>query len=135
MITVGETASKVRHVSAQDIDTFATMCEDFNPLHHDADYAAASRFGGIIASGPHYVSLLMGLLATHFAQHGPQVGVECSVRFVKPVRAGDTLEFKWVVVAIEPKSRGDIVSLEGSITNQGGETVLTATSKILAIRE
>ena len=28
------------------------------------DYAAASRFGGIIASGPHYVSLLLGLPAT-----------------------------------------------------------------------
>ena len=135
MITLGETARKVRHVSAEDIKVFANMCEDFNPLHHDAEYAAASRFGGIIASGPHYVSLLMGLLATHFAQHGPQVGVECAVRFVKPVRAGDTLEYKWVVVAIEPKSRGDIVSLEGSITNQGGETVLTASSKILAIRE
>lgn len=135
MIEIGETAQKVRHVSEADIRQFATLCEDFNPLHHDAEVARASRFGGLIAAGPHYVSLLLGLLATHFARHGPQVGVEFSVAFRRPVRPGDTITFQWVVRAIEPKSRGDIVTLDGSITNQDGETVLTAVGKILALKD
>lgn len=135
MIAIGETALKRRTVSADEIRQFATLCEDFNPLHHDAEFAAQSRFGGLIASGPHYVALLLGLLASHFSRHGPQVGVECGVAFRRPVRPGDTIEFRWVVSAIEPKSRGDIVTLDGSITNQDGETVLTAVGKILAIKE
>lgn len=134
MITIGETAEKVRTVSAEDIRAFATMSEDFNPLHHDAEFAAASRFGGLIASGPHYTSLLLGLLATHFSRHGPQVGVECAVAFRKPVRPGDTITFRWVVRDIEPKSKGDLVTLDGLITNQAGETVLTAVGKILALK-
>lgn len=135
MITIGETAVRSRTISEAEIRAFATLCEDFNPLHHDAEVAAASRFGGLIAAGPHYTSLLLGLLATHYSKHGPQVGVECSVAFVKPVRPGDTIELKWVVRAIEPKSRGDIVTLDGLITNQKGETVLTAVGKIFAIKE
>jgi acyl dehydratase len=134
LIEIGETATRTRHITEADIRAFATMCEDFNPLHHDAEAAAASRFGGLIASGPHYVSLLLGLLATAYSKHGPQVGVECSVVFAKPVRPGDTIEFKWVVREIAPKSKGDIVTLDGSITNQHGDTVLTAIGKILAIK-
>ena len=135
MITIGETARRVKTITEADIRAFATMAEDFNPLHHDAEFASASRFGGLIAAGPHYTSLLLGLLASHFSQHGPQVGVECSVIFVKPVRPGDAIELSWVVRTIEPKSRGDIVSLDGLITNQNGDTVLTAASKIFAIKD
>ena len=135
MITIGETARRVKTITEADIRAFATMAEDFNPLHHDAEFASASRFGGLIAAGPHYTSLLLGLLASHLSQHGPQVGVECSVIFVKPVRPGDTIDFSWVVRTIEPKSRGDIVSLDGLITNQNGDTVLTAASKIFAIKD
>ena len=135
MISVGEKARRVKTISEADIRAFATLSEDFNPLHHDVEFAAASRFGGLIAAGPHYVSLLLGLLASHYSRHGPQVGVECSVAFVKPVRPGDTIELSWVVRAVEPKSRGDIVSLDGLITNQKDETVLTATGKIFAIKD
>ena len=135
MIELGETARRVKAITEAEIRAFATLSEDFNPLHHDAEIAAASRFGGLIAAGPHYVSLLLGLLATHYSKHGPQVGVECSVAFKKPVRPGDTIELQWVVRAIEPKSSGNFVTLDGLITNQKGETVLTAVGKILALKE
>jgi acyl dehydratase len=131
MIQIGETAIRVKTISAEDVSTFANLVEDFNPLHHDAEYAAATRFGGIIASGPHYLSLLMGVLASHYTAHGPQVGIDFQVRFARPVRPGDTIELKWVVTHIEPKSRGSIVTLDGSITNQHGETVLTSVGKIM----
>lgn len=134
MITVGETATRTVTLDEAAIRAFAASCGDMNPLHHDADYAKASRFGGMIASGPHYLSLLMGVLATHYSQHGPQVGVEFQVNFAKPVRPGDTIELKWVVRAIEPKSKGDIVTLDGTITNQHGEVALSSVGKIMTFR-
>ncbi|MBL8376679.1 MAG: MaoC family dehydratase [Burkholderiales bacterium] len=135
MITIGETATKSLTLDREQIRTFAASCGDFNPLHHDEAFAKASRFGGIIACGPHYVALLMGLLATHYTQHGPQVGIGFdAMKLEKPVRPGDTIELKWVVRAIEPRSIGDVVTLDGSITNQDGARVLSVIGKIMAFR-
>lgn len=132
MIFLGETALKSVILDEAAIRTFAASCGDFNPLHHDAEYARGTRFGGLIACGPHYLSLLMGLMATHYTAHGPQVGIDFSTQFKKPVRPGDTIELKWVVTALEPKKSGTIVTLAGTITNQLGEIVLTSTGKLMA---
>ena len=135
MITIGETARKSVTLDEAAIRSFAASCGDMNPLHHDAEYAKGTRFGGLIASGPHYLALLMGLMATHYTAHGPQVGIDFSTQFRKPVRPGDTIELKWVVTAIEPKEKGDVVTLDGTITNQHGETVLTTVGKLMAFRQ
>ena len=135
MITIGETARKSVTLDEVAIRSFAASCGDMNPLHHDAEYARGTRFGGLIASGPHYLALLMGLMATHYTAHGPQVGIDFSTQFRKPVRPGDTIELKWVVTAIEPKEKGDVVTLDGTITNQHGETVLTTVGKLMAFRQ
>ena len=132
MITIGETARKSVTLDEAAIRSFAASCGDMNPLHHDAEYARGTRFGGLIASGPHYLALLMGLMATHYTAHGPQVGIDFSTQFRKPVRPGDTIELKWIVTAIEPKGKGDVVTLDGSITNQHGEVVLTSVGKLMS---
>ena len=132
MITIGETARKSVTLDEAAIRSFAASCGDMNPLHHDAEYARGTRFGGLIASGPHYLALLMGLMATHYTAHGPQVGIDFSTQFRRPVRPGDTIELKWVVTAIEPKEKGDVVTLDGSITNQHGEVVLTSVGKLMS---
>jgi acyl dehydratase len=135
MIAIGETAQRVVTLDEASIRDFATACGDFNPLHHDPDYARGTRFGGIIACGPHYIALLMGLLASHYTRHGPQVGIGFdAMRLVRPVRPGDTIMLSWVVRAIEPKTAGDVVTLDGAIVNQDGATVLTVIGKIMAFR-
>ncbi len=135
MITLGDTALKSVTLDEAAIRAFATSCGDLNPLHHDPAFAMTTRFGGLIACGPHYLSLLMGLMASHYSQNGPQVGIDFAVQFKKPVRPGDTIALKWVVTQIAPKSKGDIVTLDGSITNQRGELVLTSLGKLMTFRE
>lgn len=113
------------------IAEFARLCGDQNPLHHDEVYARGTRFGGIIACGPHLSSLMMGLTATYFTQNGAMLGLEFSFRFLKAVKAGGTLEMEWEVVAVEPKASlgGEIVTLEGRATNEEGVVVLPGTGK------
>ena len=135
MIALGETAARKVTLDEAAIRAFAASCGDFNPLHHDPEYAKATRYGGIIASGPHYLSLLMGLMATHYTRFGPQVGIDFQVKFRRPVRPGDTIELHWVVTAIEPKSRGDVITLDGSIANQRGEQVLTCVGKLMYLKD
>lgn len=132
-VEVGDRISNRVTLSEPGIAEFARLCGDANPLHSDPEYAARTRFGGIIACGPQYASLFMGLAASHFSRDGAMLGLEFSFQFRKAVRAGDTLEMTWEVVAVEPKDRlnGDLVSLRGVITNQAGAEVLGATGKVL----
>ena len=109
----------------------ATLVGDENPLHHDADFAAASRYGGLIASGAHTAALLAGMLGSGFQlpgeRAGPQVGVEYSVRFRGPVRPGRAMRMEWVVEAHEPRRRGTLVRLAGRIVDtESGAEALTA---------
>ena len=63
------------------------------------------------------------------------MGIEFGLRLLTPVRPGDTIELKWVVSAIDPKSKGDIVTLDGTITNQKQELVLTSVGKIMVFKD
>jgi acyl dehydratase len=131
--TIGERFSRTVTLTAEGIHEFALAAGDMNPLHHDQMFAEASRFGGIIASGTHYVALIMGLVATHFTEQGRAgAGMEFSFQLKKPVRAGDTITMTWQVAEVTPKPsmKGDILSLTGGITTQEGLEVMTCTGKV-----
>jgi len=132
-IEIGEKIAAQVTLTEAEISEFARKCGDKNPLHFDKDYASQTRFGGIIACGPHYASLLMGLSATYFSKNAAMLGLEFSFKFLKVVRAGESLDLQWEVVEVVPKASlgGDIVSLSGKITNQHGVEVLAATGKVL----
>ena len=131
-LRVGDTAEKTKRITEADIRAFATISEDFNPLHHDVEFAKTTRYGDLIACGPHYASLLMGLMATTFSQHGPMVGIDFTLIFTHPVRPGDKIALRWVVEQIEAKSTGNIITCAGSVTNQDGVLVLSSVGKLMA---
>ena len=130
MLTVGHQFARIVTFDEASIRAFATASGDENPLHHDADVAAASRFGGLIASGTHHGALMMGLVATELTRHGPGVGMEFTLSFRKPVRAGSTMRLAWVVTAIEPAPRlgGAIVRMEGTVTDVDTGTLAATTT-------
>ena len=55
-----------------------------NPVHHDSEVAAKSRFGRLIASGPHTTAHLLALTASHFSKHGAMLGLEFRVLVRRP---------------------------------------------------
>ena len=132
-VAMGERFSKQVTLDEASISRFALSVEDHNPLHHDSAYAQGTRFGGIIASGTQYTALLMGLVATHFSAQASAAGLEFSFQLKKAVRAGDTITLQWAVAEVTPKAslHGDIVTLNGTITNQDGEQVLTCVGKVV----
>ena len=50
-VEVGQRAQRTRVVRERDIELFTELTGNRNPLHHDAERAASSRFGGIIVQG------------------------------------------------------------------------------------
>ena len=132
---VGRSFKREVLFDAPGIAAFATSCGDTNPLHHDPAYAAASRFGGIIASGPHVTSLLMAMVAAFFEPLGPGVGLGFTFRLRAAVRAGDLVTMGWTIKGVVAKRSlgGHIISLEGQVRRPGGAVAVAATGEVLGM--
>ncbi len=112
---------------------FARAAGDDNPVHHDAAFAAGTRYGRPIASGTHTSALLLGLTASHFSKRGGMVGLEFWLRFRRPIYADETIHLEWLVVKVtpNPRLRGHVVELRGRIKGQDGQTALGAKGRVL----
>jgi 3-hydroxybutyryl-CoA dehydratase len=115
------------------VAAYAQAAGDTNPVHHDSEFAAATRYGRLIASGTHTTALLLGLTASHYSKRGAMVGLEFWVRFRRPIYADETIRLEWLVVKVTPneKLKGEIVELRGRIKSQNGETALGAKGRVL----
>ena len=107
---------------------------DPQPFHVDPEAAAESVFGGLIASGWHTGSMWMRLyvdsmLGSASAQGSP--GIE-ELRWLAPVRPGDTLYGRLTVLETTPSERRPdrgTVRIRGEMVNQDGVTVLSMVSR------
>ncbi|HVE09818.1 MAG TPA: MaoC family dehydratase [Paraburkholderia sp.] len=135
LVTIGERFSTTLALPPESITAFATLVNDLNPLHHDAAYAARSRFGGLIASGTQPTAHLMALVATHFSQYAQPLGLEFDIKLKKAVRSGDTLTLAWQVARAHWKASlgGDLAWLDGEACNQHGDVVLLGTATVLVM--
>jgi acyl dehydratase len=118
-----------RTVSEEEIVAFATQF-DPQPFHVDRAAAEASIYGGVIASGWHTCSMMMrmvvdGMMNASSSMGSP--GLE-NVRWLLPVRAGDTLSVRYLtqqVKASHSKPDRGVVWSKWIATNQRGEQVCT----------
>ena len=115
------------------VSAFASAVGDTNPVHHDKDFAAATRFGRPIASGTHTTALLLGLTASHYSRGSAMAGLEFWVRFKKAIFADETIRLEWLAIKVTPneKLKGDVVELRGRILNAHGETATGAKGRVL----
>jgi acyl dehydratase len=120
------------HFTEEEIIAFAKQF-DPQPFHIDPDAAEHSIFGGIIASGWHTCSVMMRLLVDGLVADAASLGSPGvdEVRWIKPVRAGDTISVTLTVVdakASASKSDRGVVWIDWRGTNQHGELVATIKS-------
>ncbi|MFZ0838887.1 MAG: MaoC family dehydratase [Xanthobacteraceae bacterium] len=130
---IGDRFAKEVAFTAEAIRAFASAIGDTNPLHHDEAVAAASPFGRIIASGAHSFSLMLAVVPDYLKAWTPNVGLEASVRLLRPVHAGDRAQAEWEVtdIADAPKLKGWIVTVSGRLMRHDGVVALTGVSKSL----
>ena len=131
-IAVGDSASIQRTLTAQDIQLFAVLSGDVNPQHLDAEFAASTRFHGVIAHGMWGGALISAVLGTRLPGPGT-VYLGQSLKFLRPVRVGDTLTVTVTVAARdEAKKR---LTLACACVNQAGEAVIEGEASVLAPTE
>ena len=128
-LSVGETASLVRLVKADDVKLFAAESGDVNPAHLDPHYAATDIFGHIVIHGMWTAGLISTLLGTKLPGPGT-IYLDQNLHFRKPVAPGDTITAN--VTVREKRSEKSIILFDTCCTNQRGEEVLTGIATVIA---
>jgi 3-hydroxybutyryl-CoA dehydratase len=127
----GLSASLTKTVSDEDVQAFAALSLDDNPVHLDEEYAKTTRFGGRIAHGMLAASLISAVIGTRLPGYGT-VYLSQTLTFKGPVRLGDTITATATIKAVRPDK--PIVTLETVVHNARGELVLTGEAVVLAPR-
>ncbi len=129
----GTTTTPIRTVSQADVEEFARLTGDENPIHLDETYAQRQLFGGPVAHGLLTLSLTLGLWYRAGLFDGHIVvfrGID-RLQFLKPVRPGDALSAEITILRREPSAHGEAVELENATRNARGEIVLSFSARLL----
>lgn len=121
--------SSNRTVTRDEIVAFARQF-DPQPFHLDEAAARRTIYGGLLASGWHTCAIYMRLMWETFLKDTASLGSPGvdEIRWIKPVRPGDTLRVRFTVLeAIPSRSKPDrgIVRSLSEIVNQHGDVVMT----------
>lgn len=107
-------------VTRTQIVKYAGASYDYNPIHHDEEFAKRSRSGGIIAHG----MMVMGYVGKcAVAFFGTPDLDKIQMRSVQVTRPGDVVTIGGKVEKVERTDRGTQVTLSMTATNQTGEPV------------
>lgn len=115
---VGQSAELERTLSEADVMAFAALTGDYNPVHVAA---AASPFGERIVHGMLTASLLSTVLAMQLPGPGA-IYVSQAVRFLRPVKFGETVTARVEITAIDPARLR--LTLSTTIRNARGKSVI-----------
>lgn len=125
---VGERARLDKVVSQDDILSFARITGDHNPVHSDPEFAGKTRFRGPIAHGMFSAGLISAVLGTMLPGPG-SIYLSQSLRFLRPVRAGDKLTAE--VEVTEWNSAKRTIRLNTRCFNAAGDDVVTGEALLL----
>jgi len=131
VLEVGQTASYSKTVEERDIQLFAAVSGDRNPVHLDAEYAAATMFKQRIAHGMFSGALISAAVACELPGPGT-IYLGQQMRFTAPVKLGDTLTVRLEILEKLPKFR---VRVATRVFNQNDELVVDGEAEILAPRK
>jgi acyl dehydratase len=115
--TVGASAERNRLVTAADIALFTELSGDRNPIHYDADLAAATSFGGIVVQGGVTTAILNAVVAEDLPGPGT-VFLNVNWSFRAPVRPGDVITGR--VEVSEVRSDKPITKLITTVVRDDG---------------
>jgi 3-hydroxybutyryl-CoA dehydratase len=103
-IEMGMTRHVRKVVTDEDIEMFAKVSTDHNPVHLDEEYAKDTMFHGRIAHGMLTAGLISAVIGEQLPGHGT-IYMGQSLKFLAPVRPGDMVTAEVEVIDIEHKKR------------------------------
>jgi len=120
-VDVGQRATRSMLVTPEIVGRYAEITGDHNPLHFDEAFAAATRFGRLVAHGGITTGILHALVAEDMPGPGT-VFLSQDWKFTAPVYIGDTITALAEVLSVHDTK--PVCSLAIEVTRGDGETVL-----------
>lgn len=96
-IKIGDTFSYKRFISKTDVQGFADVTGDDNPIHLDEEHARGTRFGKPIVHGVLLLGIVSKVLGRDYPGHG-SIAVSMSVKWIRPVPVDSEIEVQIKVV-------------------------------------
>jgi 3-hydroxybutyryl-CoA dehydratase len=131
-IEIGMTRHLKKIVTDRDIEMFAEVSTDHNPVHLDEDYANETIFGGRIAHGMLTAGLISAVIGEQLPGHGT-VYLGQTLKFLRPVRPGDQVTAQVEVIDIDLGRRqvrlNTYCLVDGKKVLEGEATVLAPSRK------
>jgi len=116
-IKVGMTDSFSKTITDSDINSYAMLSGDANPVHLDEDYASKSRFGKRIAHGLLSAGFFSAIFGTKLPGSGC-VYVSQNLNFKRPVYINDTVLATVTVIEVNQKSKKIRFKTECSVNSK-----------------
>lgn len=124
-LDVGDEIEYTKYISDADIESFAALSGDTNPLHVDEEYAEETRFDGTIAHGV----LVEGVVSATLAQYpGTIIYLSQETTFEAPVAPGTSV---LVQCEVTEQLGDNIFAVEFEAVDGEGTRCLTGTAEIL----
>ena len=130
-LEIGMSRHLRKEVTDRDIELFAEVSTDHNPVHLDEDYAQETMFHGRIAHGMLTAGLISAVIGEQLPGHGT-IYMKQSLSFMAPVRPGDVVFAQVTVKDIEHAKRRvalDCRCMVGDTTVLKGEALVLAPSR------
>lgn len=128
---VGARATRTQTLSADDVEAFARITGDRNPLHFDPVFAASTRAGGLIVQGGLTTGIFNAIVAMELPGPG-SVFLHQEWDYPAPVRIGDTVTAEAEV--IEARADRPITRLRCIARRQDGVEVLRGECLVYTMR-
>ncbi|MBI4772515.1 MAG: dehydratase [Chloroflexi bacterium] len=134
--TVGQKIStSARTVTEADMVAFAGLSGDYNQIHTDAVYAAATPFGQRIAHGLLGLAIASGLAVQTGIMEGTIIAFREIVewKFTLPIFIGDTIHVEMEVLETKamPRLGGGLVTISLEVVKQDGQSAMKGKWSVL----
>jgi len=132
-LEVGMKRRLTKEITDRDIELFAEVSTDRNPVHLDDEYAAATMFKGRIAHGMLTAGLISAVIGEQLPGHGT-IYLSQSLKFLAPVRPGDIVTAEVSVAKINLGKRRveleTVCFVDGNPVLKGEATVLAPKARL-----
>lgn len=117
----GQKATRSITLTEEHVRAFAELSGDYNPLHFDQEFVAATRFGRLVVQGGLTTGLLHALVAMDMPGAGT-VFLSQKWKFTAPVYIGDTITAEAEILSVHDSK--PVTQIGFTVKRQDGETVL-----------
>ncbi len=131
-LEIGMSVEKIYTISHEDAVKFSEMSGDWNPAHHNEDYAANSIFKQRVAHGMFSVIQFSGLLGMDLPGLGT-LWLKQSVEFLRPAFFG--YEYKAVVTVVAINAENNTVTFSTECYDHDGNKIIIGEGVVKPIPE